>query len=363
MEATATTTRPSWRASRLAAMLAGLALVLAACGNGGGTGDDPVGGADAGDDGELFEMEITVTHYPSLLYAVPYIVGIEQGFFEEEGIRITGFAGSEGGGTTVRNVLSGGLPFGEVATPAAANAYISGAPIVAVGGGVQSVAELNWVTTPDSGLDSIEDAVGSTVGYTSPGSVTQGTLNLSLVRAGIDVADVDDRAMGGVGEGLTALDGGAIDIASNMEPVYSRNPDAHDVVWWASDHIEAFQQTIIITSPQMVQDNPDIIEGFLQARARAIDWINENPQEAAEMWAQEGDFEVEAATAALERVLEDDYYGVGFHQDGMSAVDEQMRLIDLVEEDAEIPWDELLDQSFLPDDAESVDPEAIGGGA
>lgn len=367
-------------AMKLGALLTILLFVVAACAEDGDAGADgaadAVGPADGtansdaevatdggGANGELFEMEITVTHYPSLLYAVPYIAGIEQGFFEEEGILITGFAGSEGGGTTVRNVLSGGLPFGEVATPAAANAYLAGAPIVAVGGGVQSVAELNWVAMPDSELDSIEDVAGSTVGYTSPGSVTQATLNLSLARAGIDVADVADRAMGGVGEGLTALDGGALDAASNLDPVYSRNADSFKVLWWASDYIEAFQQTVIITSPQMIEESPDIVEAFLRARSRAIDWVEQNPAEAAELWAEEADFELEAATVALERVLGDDYYGVGFTQEGMSSVDEVMRLIELVDEDAEIPWHELLDQRFLPDGAEDIDPGAIGGDA
>src|SRR5680860_1139166 len=204
---------------RLAALFAVLALALAACG-GGEKETAPAATGDGGSD-DIFEMEITVTHFPTLLYAVPYLAGIEQGFFEEEGIRITGFAGSEGGGTTVRNVLAGGLPFGEVATPAAAQAYMAGAPIVAVGGGVQSVAELNWVTSLDSELHSIEDLPGHSVGYTSPGSVTQSTLNLSLANAGIDLEQVDARAMGGIGEGLTALGGGAIDAASNLEPVFS----------------------------------------------------------------------------------------------------------------------------------------------
>lgn len=362
--------RPARRRHALAALLATLALLAAACGGeqeagttpgtGEPTGATGGGGGDGGD-GELFEMEITVTHYPSLLYAVPYIAGMEQGFFQEEGIRITGFAGSEGGGTTVRNVLSGGLPFGEVATPAAAQAYLAGAPLVVVGGGVQSVAELLWVTTKDSELDSIEDMPGKSVGYTSPGSVTQGTLSLSLANAGVDVAEVDARAMGGIGEGLTALEGGALDAASNLEPIYSRNADAYQVLWWADDYISAFQQTVIITSPQMIEENPDVVEGFVQARARAIEWVNENPDEAARLWSEEADFEVEAAQSALDRVLETEYYGVGFHAEGLAAVDKEMHLIGLVEEGVEIPWSEFVNQDHLPEDVEPIDVESVAG--
>lgn len=343
-----------------------LAVLAAACG--GQPADEPAAGGTngaaepAGGDGEVFEMEITVTHFPTLLYAVPYLVGIEEGYFEEEGIRITGISGSEGGGTTVRNVLTGGLPFGEVATPAAANAYLAGAPIVAVGGGVQSVAEINWVAMADAGMEGIEDVVGKSVGYTSPGSVTQGTLNLSLNRAGVDLGEVDDRAMGGIGEGLTALQGGGIDAASNLEPVYSGEPDPYKVLWWASDYIPDFQQTVIITSPEMIDANPDVVEGFLAARARGIEFVEKNPEEAAAIWAAEADLDEQVALSSLEQVLPDDYYGVGFNQEGLVAVDEEMHLIELVEEGVEISWDEIVNQDFLPDGVDEIDPAAVGGG-
>ena len=43
---------------------------------------------------------------------------MEKGLFKQAGIDITGLLTSQGGGTTMRNVLSGGLPYGEVALSA-----------------------------------------------------------------------------------------------------------------------------------------------------------------------------------------------------------------------------------------------------
>lgn len=336
-----------------AALLAVSLGSAAACGGSGGS-------TMTSEDG-VTRMRITVTHYPTLLYAVPYIVAMEQGFFADEGIEITEISGSEGGGTTVRNVLTGDLPFGEVATPAAAQAYAAGSPVVAVGGGVQSVAEINWVAQQNSELSGIEDVVGKNVSYTSPGSVTQGTLALSLEAAGIDPAEVSSEALGGIGEGLTALDGDAVDAAANLEPVYSGDPDPYKVLWWANEYVPNFQQTVIITGPDLVEENPELVRGFLRARAQAVAWIDENPEQAAEMWAAEADIEPEAATSALQTVLEDDYYGIGFHQDGLAAVDHEMALIDLVEPGTEISWDDLINQDFLPEGAERVDPSAVAG--
>jgi NitT/TauT family transport system substrate-binding protein len=63
--------------------------------------------------------EITVTHWGALMYGTPYAVAIKKGFFKQAGVDITGILTSKGGGTTVRNVLEGGLPYGEVALSAA----------------------------------------------------------------------------------------------------------------------------------------------------------------------------------------------------------------------------------------------------
>jgi NitT/TauT family transport system substrate-binding protein len=309
----------------------------------------------------VYEIPITVSHHPTLLYSVPYIVGMKQGFFAEENIKLTEIIGSEGGGTTVRNVVTGDLPLGEVATPAAAQALAQGSDVVAVGGGAQSVAEINYVAPKGSGPGSIEDLAGKKVAYTSPGSVTQGVLALALENAGVDPSKVQSKALGGISEGLTALESGAVDVAANLEPVYSSDSAPYDVVFWANEHVPAFQQTVIIAGSGVVENQPNLVEGFLSARAKAIDWIEQHPDEAAAMWAKEADIEPEVATTALKTVLKDDWYGVGFTADGLSAVDKEMQLIDLVPPGQDVSWEDLIDTSMLPADAPKVDPATIGG--
>lgn len=342
------------RTRRLAAvaLVGTLATSLTACG-----GQELI---EANDDG-VYEMRITVTHYPTLLYSVPYIVGMEKGFFEEENIRITEIAGSEGGGTTTRNVVAGDLPFGEVATSAAAQARAQGAELVAVGGGVQSVAEINFVAPKGAGLTEIDSLVGKKVAYTSPGSVTQGVLALGLAAAGIDPAEVEAKALGGVGEGLTALESDVVDAAANLEPVYSSNPDPYEVVFWANDHIPEFQQTVVVAGQDLVDNQPELVEAFLRARAKAVDWIEQNPEEAASLWAQAAELDEQVARDSLLTVLKDDYYGVGFSAEGLAKVHEEMELIELIPEGQAVPWEDLIDPGMLPEGAPSVDPATIGG--
>ena len=225
-----------------------LALALAfavGCGDAGLTE-----GAEGGD--------VTVSNHPALLFSPPWIAAQDQKLFQKHGLNVKQIVGSEGGGTTVRNVVSGGLPIGEVATTAAITAFNAGADIRIVGGGVASSKDSYWVVRKDSPLESIEDLKGKKVGYTSPGSVSQGLLALSLERSGVGVDNVEMRTMGGLTEGLTALKQGDIDAAAILEPVYSEQAEEEGwkIVFKASDYVPEFLSTVVITGPGVLETGP-----------------------------------------------------------------------------------------------------------
>ncbi|MEJ0069153.1 MAG: hypothetical protein WDO24_10975 [Pseudomonadota bacterium] len=70
--------------------------------------------------------------------------GHGQGLFPRRGIDITGILASQGGGTSVRNVLASATPYGEVALSAAIAARREGLPLIIVNTGTRHVAEFVW---------------------------------------------------------------------------------------------------------------------------------------------------------------------------------------------------------------------------
>jgi NitT/TauT family transport system substrate-binding protein len=324
---------------RAAAALA-LVLALAGCGDSGLTE-----GGEGGD--------VTVSNHPALLFSPPWIAAVDQGLFEKNGVRIKQIVGSEGGGTTVRNVVSGGLPLGEVATTAAITAFQAGADIRIVGGGVASSKDVFWVTRPDSELESIEDLKGKEVGYTSPGSVTQGLLALSLERSGVGVDNVDMRSMGGLTEGLTALKQGDIDAAAILEPVFSEQVEEEGwkPVFQASEYVPEFLSTVIISGPGVLEKDRDLVRKTIAARAEGLEYLKDNPDEIAEVWAKEAEIKPASARKALQAIDLDEHWVVGLDSPkALETVAEEMRLIDLLPGGQEIDWDELVVQDFIPAD-------------
>jgi NitT/TauT family transport system substrate-binding protein len=324
---------------RWAAPLA-LVLALAGCGDSGLTE-----GAEGGD--------VTVSNHPALLFSPPWIAAVDQGLFEKHGVNVKQIVGSEGGGTTVRNVVSGGLPIGEVATTAAITAFMAGADIRIVGGGVASSRDVFWVTAPDSDLDSIEDLKGKEVGYTSPGSVTQGLLALSLERSGVGLDNVKTRSMGGLTEGLTALKNGDIDAAAILEPVFSEQleQEGWKPVFKASDYVPEFLSTVIITGPGVLEKDRALVEKTVAARAEAIEYLKRNVDQVARVWAKEAEIEPASALKALETVDPEEHWVVGLDSpEALETVAEEMRLIDLLPGGQQIDWKKLVVQDFIPPD-------------
>ena len=311
-------------------------------------------GAEGGD--------VTVSNHPALLFSPPWIAAQDQKLFEKQGLNVKQIVGSEGGGTTVRNVVSGGLPIGEVATTAAVTAFMAGADIRIVGGGVASSKDTFWVTRKDEPLDSIEDLKGKEVGYTSPGSVTQGLLALSLERSGVGVDNVKTRSMGGLAEGLTALKNGDIDAAAILEPVYSEQlaEEGWKPVFKSSDYVPEFLSTVIITGPGVLESDRAMVEKTLKARAEGLEFLKRNPDRVAEAWAKEAEIDPASAKKALETIDPAEHWVVGLDSpEALQTVAEEMRLIDLLPGGQEIDWDRLVVQDFVPPDQRITLP---GGG-
>jgi NitT/TauT family transport system substrate-binding protein len=323
-------------------LLAGVvAFAVAACGQG--------GGAPGGQGGQQ-EIDIAVTNYPVVLHSLPYQVGEEKGIFKEEGVNIKRIVSSSGGGTTVRNVLAGGLAFGDVAGPAAIQSYLAGAPVTIVSGTVPSVADSYYVTTNDSPIEKPEDLIGKRLAYSNPGSNTQIGLLLSLKELGIEPTSVNPVAAGGLSEGLTLLSEGDVDAAPLLEPIYSDQKRDWKTIYHFSDYVPKAQATALIANPQVVEQNPELVRSFIRAYQKSADWIYQNPEEAGRIFAKNAEVAEEAGISAVNAGVKAKFWDTTIYPEAINNTVEGMRLAQILEEGERIDWEGLLNQDFLPKD-------------
>src|ERR1700733_9669346 len=86
-------------------------------------------------------QQIVVSNYGVSANGMPYAVAMEKGFFKDEGANVTGIITSAGGGTILRNMLAGNVPYGEVNPNVVVAAVQQGADIKIVSDNVSTVAE------------------------------------------------------------------------------------------------------------------------------------------------------------------------------------------------------------------------------
>lgn len=298
------------------------------------------------------QEDITVTHWGVLMYGAPYAIAMDQGFFEEAGVEIGDILSSSGGGTTVRNVLSGDLLYGETSLAAAVSAHLSGREIVITNTGADTVADILWVTMPDSDIESIEDFEGKRIAYTRPQSVTDMTLRMALDAAGMSSDDVELIAAGGIGDGLTMLQQDGADAVPILEPVWAANRDNYKAVLHLDEALPRISQTVGITTREMAEQKPDELRALIEGRRMGVQFIKENPEEAARIFAEAYEQDVEVMEIAVNAMLDIDYWSEGgFNFEQMDRKMEGLRLVDVIDED--VDWSEVVDESFLPEDLRS----------
>jgi NitT/TauT family transport system substrate-binding protein len=156
--------------------------------------------------GSAHAEEIVVSNYGVSANGMPYAVALEKGFFKEEGANVTGILTSAGGGTTLRNMLAGNAPYGEVNPNVVVAAVQQGADLKIISDNVLTMAEFVWAVKPDSPIQSVKDLKGKKIGYTNPRSTSQALATLVVQAGGLRTEDVELVKTGGFGEGVAALD-------------------------------------------------------------------------------------------------------------------------------------------------------------
>src|SRR5471032_943678 len=105
--------------------------------------------------------QIAVGNFGVAANGMPFAVALEKGYFKAEGIDVTGIISSAGGGTSLRNMLAGGVPYGEVNPGVVIAAIQQGADLKIISDNVLTVAEFVWAVKPDSPIKSIKDLKGA----------------------------------------------------------------------------------------------------------------------------------------------------------------------------------------------------------
>jgi len=301
--------------------------------------------------------QLAIGNYGSSANGMPFGVALHKGFFKEEGIDVTGLIASQGGGTSVRNAMSG-VPYGEANPGAIAVAIQQGADLKIVSDNVLTIAEFAWLVKKDSPIKTIADLKGKKIGYTNPRSTSQALDILLLKKAGLKPEDAELVKVGGFGPMMPALELGQIDVAPVTEPLWSKNKDKYRVLITGAEALPPLDNVVGVATGEAIKTHGDFIRKVIRARRKAIKFMIDHPDESGDLIAKDFNITPEVARSAIRNLTHSmtegvPYWGEGqIHLDGMKRIIEVQKSVGALS--GEFDLEKMIDTQFLPDDLKAV---------
>ena len=239
-------------------LLATLVLFITACG------------------GEQDPNLIRVAYHPNMGGASAIITGIKQGFFEEQGITVE-LVKFISGPTEIAAMLSGDIQIGYIGFGAHTLAAEGKVQIIATDG----IAVVEGIRTfKDSGIDSVEKLKGRTLG-TQLGTSGEAIVDQVLAKTGVDKKEI--RILNSdISSAVAAFISKKIDAIA-VWPPYTVEIEKRigkenlNNIRPISSGVDSTASWVAI--PKYLDENPEIVQKFLIALYKSMDYREENLDE------------------------------------------------------------------------------------
>lgn len=289
-----------------------LALALGACSSGPDANTTP-----EQNEGGLDLVTLRHSWVPDQI-TLPYAAAQAFGFYEEEGILLVDQPGN-GGATAVQLVANGDVMFGTGEASHLLSAQTRGIELV----GVMQQYQENpnaVIALKDSGITDWEHLRGKSIGGAVASSGHLATL-AALQIQGIDESEIDFVNLS-PGAQFAALTEGQIDAAGTFLGNLAGLPEIRDNVNILTVGEAGYitPSTVLFTTPELIENNPDLVQRFVRASLKGLRAALEDPQAASEamsgMWANVNAEALQATFEMDSRFLATDWTdenGLGLH--------------------------------------------------
>lgn len=321
-----------------------------------GTGAGVVGiglagcvGMDGG--GGPTEVGVVVPHYGLWDTTVGFLAGQEQGFFEDEGLKVKKIDVSGGGGN-VRTVVSGDADIG-LATGITAlfAAYREGTNVRIVSNQINRASDLFWYAKAGSGYKELKDLTDAKLGFSSPGSSTNMVALKAIEQA--NLSDAEAVSVGGPPDANAALKSGEIDAAWSVPPFFLKSINNGDnQMVFRGDEIKPFDSLSIranFVGNNVLENEPEKVKSYFTAHKKAMDWAYNNLNEAVKIWGKAIDND---NYDLLKQAVENGYPKEALHLNAIKGLSDANQIavdFDFIDDKlSQDEMNELIDTSPLP---------------
>ncbi|RNL86092.1 ABC transporter substrate-binding protein [Halostreptopolyspora alba] len=236
-----------------------------------------------GGEGDNELTSVTVGALP-IVDTAPIHLGVEQGFFEDEGLDVT-VENTTGGAQAVPSVASGEFDFAFGNITSLILAREEGLPMTIVSNGVTTTGkdgeDFGAVVVPEgSDISSPADLAGADVAVNNLQNIGDTTVRNSVREDGGAPEDVSFAEMP-FPDMPAALANGEVDAAWVVEPFLTMTLEdgAEEIASNFVDTHESLSVASYFTSEEVVAEEPEMVESFGAAMTESMNYADDNPDE------------------------------------------------------------------------------------
>lgn len=241
------------------------------------------------DAGETESLRIDYATYNPLSLIIK-----DQGWLEEELEGEVEWVFSAGSNRANENLRAEAIDVGSTAGSAALLSRSTGTPIQTI----SVVGNVEWtalVVPEGSEIDTVEDLAGRSV------AATRGTdpyffLVQALEESGLELSDVEVQNVQHA-DGFTALNNGSVDAWAGLDPIMAGGEDSTEFLL---RDVDLNTYSFVNATESFIEDSPEVAQLVVDTYERARDWALENPEETAELLAEEAEIDLDVATIVIE---------------------------------------------------------------
>ncbi|WP_170008083.1 ABC transporter substrate-binding protein [Bacillus fonticola] len=250
-------------------ILSVVSVVLAAC----GSNEENASGEGTGEKVRI--------GYINVMDDAPAMVAEDAGYYEEEGLDAE-LVLFDSGTDLIKAIVNGDLDAGVLGATNAVSWAAQGADLKIVGGAQMGYHSI--LVNEDSGIQSIEDLKGKRLATQKQGSTADIVLNgVTLTDAGLTRDDIEMTYVSPA-VAVQSLQAGRVDAAFLFEP-YDRLARIQGGVreLYEIGAEWPFPCMVVITSGDAADNNRDVVNKILDAQSKAVDLLENDPAQAAEL--------------------------------------------------------------------------------
>ena len=268
---------------RFLALLAAGAMLLTGCGAQGAANTDAAANGDGGSGDNLRHLTVVLDWYPNALHAFLYQAQ-KEGYFAEQGLEVD-IQPPAGVNDAMSMVAAGkadiGLYYQQDVIRARAEQDV---PIKSIGAVVQGPLNI-ILSLKDKNITKPQDLAGKTVGYAGT------ELSESLVRSIMQSNGADPESVNMVDVGfdlMSSMTTGNVDATIGClvnHEVPQMEKEGFEVNYFFPDDfgVPQYYEGIFLASDKMIENEPDVLAGFLTACSKGFEDFKNNTDEVLQV--------------------------------------------------------------------------------